>query len=195
MLYTENEWDIIQKQLKNRKLVYMRSSNEVRKKIMLYTENEWNIIQKQLKNRKLVCMGSSGLILALAVAIFIYGQVSRSTTLWYVTMVLTIVGGSLLFFLYGIFVRPMRIYKTHVDYMLHGRKSTTTGILKSISADTYDKDGLSCYAIYINIGETDEPMDDRLFYWDALKPLPTQYLQKKVTITSNDKMIASFEKI
>jgi len=45
----------------------------------------------------------------------------------------------------------------------------------------------------LNVGSTDDPEDDRLFYYDVHKPRPECALGTMVTVHSNDKMVASFE--
>ena len=74
--------------------------------------------------------------------------------------------------------------------MLSNRKRETTGILTEVAQTATDKDGLDCYAVMVNVGEKGDPEDDRLFYYDRLKePVPIP-IGKRVTVLSNDKMIA-----
>ncbi|MEG1775054.1 MAG: hypothetical protein RR367_01005, partial [Clostridia bacterium] len=132
----------------------------------------------------------AALVLAAAVVIFVIGQLSRNDQMWIVTTALTIVSGGYFVFLYGVYVRPMRLYRKHVDYMLNGRKRETTGVLKDFAADTSDKEGVECYAMLLNVGERDDEEDDRLFYYDVHKPKPTMPLGSCITVTSNDRMVA-----
>ena len=73
----------------------------------------------------------------------------------------------------------------------HRRKRTTTGVYKFFSEDIYDRDGLECHSMLINIGEKNDPEDDRLFYYDAYKPAPAFEMGEKITVISNDKMVSS----
>ena len=76
---------------------------------------------------------------------------------------------------------------------MHGRKRVTTGVFKSFSEDVCDREGLECYAMMVNIGEKDDPEDDRLFYYDAYKPHPAFELGERITVESNDKMVSSIK--
>lgn len=71
----------------------------------------------------------------------------------------------------------------------------TTGVFKSFSNDVSDRDGVQCHAMLINVGEKDEPEDDRLFYYDMHKPRPEIALGTHVTVRSNDRMVAAIEVI
>ena len=74
---------------------------------------------------------------------------------------------------------------------LFGRMRETTGVLKSFSEDVSDREGLECHAMMLNVGERDDPEDDRLFYFDALKPWPGWAMGTRLTVKSNDKLVAS----
>lgn len=159
----------------------------------LYTQAELDAIRAKLKRRIAVAVVPAVVILAAAVGVFVWGRMQRSDTLWMLTAALTVLGGGYFLFLFGVYVRPAWVYRTHVNYMLHGRMRTTTGVLKSISPNLSDHDGLECHALMLNIGDRDDPEDDRLFYYDALKPALTYPLGMRVTVLSNDKLISSIE--
>jgi len=93
-----------------------------------------------------------------------------------------------------VYVRPALIYRKHVRYMLHGRMRQTTGLFKSFSEDVSDREGLECHAMLLNIGEKDDPEDDRLFYYDSCKDRPAFAIGERVTVLSNDKMVSSMVK-
>jgi len=132
-------------------------------------------------------------VLCAAIAIFVYGQLSRNEYLWMLTSALTILGGGYLLFFYGNSVRPALIYRRNLRYLLNGRKRVTTGIFKEFSEDVTDRDGMEVYAMLLNVGEKNDPEDDRLFYYDAYKPLPTMPIGTRVTVHSNDKLVSSME--
>lgn len=161
----------------------------------MYTQQDWLEIDRLVHKRWRVAVTPAVLLLFSAIAVFVYGQLNRSDTLWQLTAVLTILGGASYFFLYGLYVRPARQYRAHVDYMLHGRLRATTGVLKSFSEDISDREGVECHAVLINIGEKDDPEDDRLFYYDTYKPRPEVSIGARVTVQSNDRMIASMEPV
>ena len=159
----------------------------------MYTHEDLQDIQMLLKKRWRMAVIPAVLILLAAVAIFVYGQLNRSDHLWKLTAALTILGGGYFLFVFGLYIRPARCYLVHVHYMLEGRKRTTTGVLKSFSEEISNRDGVECHAMMLNVGSTDDPEDDRLFYYDIHKPRPSCPVGTMVTVHSNDKMVASFE--
>ena len=161
----------------------------------MYSDQDWNEINALLKKRWLITLAPSGAALCAAIAIFVYGQLNRNDYLWMLTSALTILGGGYLLFLYGVYVRPALIYRRNLRYLLNGRKRTTTGIFKEISEDISDHDGMEVYAMLLNVGERNDPEDDRLFYYDAYKPLPSMPIGTRVTVCSNDRLVSSMETV
>lgn len=161
----------------------------------MYSEKDWSEINALIKKRWLITLGPSGVVLAAAIAIFVYGQVNRSQHLWMLTSALTMLGGGYLLFFYGVSVRPALIYRRNLRYLLNGRKRVTTGVLKEFSEDVTDRDGMEVYAMLVNVGERNDPEDDRLFYFDAYKPVPELPLGTRVTVESNDKLVASLQPV
>ena len=159
----------------------------------MYSDKDWSEINSLLKKRWMITLIPSGVILAAAVAIFVYGQLNRSEHLWMFTSFLTVLGGGYLLFFYGVYVRPALIYRKNLRYLLTGRKRVTTGIFKEFSEDVSDRDGMEVYAMLLNVGEKNDPEDDRLFYYDAYKPQPDMALGTRVTVYSNDKLVSSIE--
>lgn len=159
----------------------------------MYKQEELLEITKRLRKRWWVTCVPCALMLTAAIVIFVYGQQQRSETLWMLTAGLTILGGALFLFLYGVYVRPMRLYRRHVDTMLNGRRRETTGVFKSFSDEVSDQEGLECHPMFINVGDKDEDKDDRLFYYDVFKDKPAIPLGTRVTVTSNDKMVADIK--
>ena len=157
----------------------------------MYTQEDWNDINKMLKKRWLFTAIPSVLVLAIAITVFVIGRLNRSDSMWMLTSLLTIIGGGYFLFFYGITVRPASLYRKHLTYMLNGRKRVTTGVFKAFSGDVCDRDGLECHAMLVNIGEKNDPEDDRLFYYDAYKPMPVFNLGERITVESNDKMVSS----
>ena len=92
-----------------------------------------------LHKRWLVTLIPSLLMMAVGVVIFVYGQLNRNDVLWMATVALTLLGGGYFLFFYGVYVRPARIYRKHVMYMLNGRMRETTGVFKFFSEDVSDR--------------------------------------------------------
>lgn len=159
----------------------------------MYSEKDWKEINDLLKKRLWITLVPGCILLAVAVWIFVYGQLNRSETLWMLTSFLSILGGGYLLFFFGVYVRPALVYRRNLRYLLTGRKRTTTGIFKEFSEDVCDREGMEVYAMLINVGQRNDPEDDRLFYYDAYKPLPEMPLGSRVTVQSNDKLVSSME--
>ncbi len=159
----------------------------------MYTQDDFTQVKSILKKRWWITAAPAAVILLAAIAVFVAGRIARSGQMWMVTAALTVLGGVYFLFFYGVYVRPALLYKNHVNYMLNGRKRETTGIFKAFSDDVSDKDGIDCYAMLVNVGERDDAEDDRLFYFDVQKPKPQIPLGTRVTVESNDKMVADLK--
>ena len=161
----------------------------------MYSQNDWKEINAMLKKRWLITLIPTAVVFVAAVVVFVLGRINRSDSIWMLTSALTLLGGVYFLFFYGVYVRPARIYRKHLSFMLNGRMRETTGILKFISEDVKDREGLECRAMFLNVGEKDDPEDDRLFYYDVYKPMPEMPIGTRVTVQSNDKMVASIKAV
>lgn len=159
----------------------------------MYSQEDMQSIRQMIRKRWLVTILPAAALFAVAIAVFVYGQLNRSDTLWMVTVALTLAAGFWFLFLFGVYMRPARVYAKHLHYMLEGRMRETTGVFKSFSEDVSDRDGLQCYAMLLNVGEKDDPEDDRLFYYDIYKERPAVPFGTRVIVRSNDKMVASIQ--
>lgn len=161
---------------------------------MLYSQADKDLVLAKLKKRAAVVWIPTAVLLALSIVTFILFRMRHSTNGWILSAVFTILGGGYCIFFYGVYLGPLRKYKKHLDYMLEGRKRETDGMLKEISETVMDKDGIDCYSVLLNIGEKNDPEDDRQFYLDAYKNLDGFEIGDRVHIESNDRMIASITK-
>ena len=161
----------------------------------MYSENDLKEINALVKKRWLITLVPSSIVFAAAVAIFVYGQMNRSEYLWMLTSFMTLLSGGYFLFLIGNYMRPALIYRKNLRYLLTGRTRVTTGIFKEISEDVSDHDGMEVYAMLLNFGERNDPEDDRLFYYDAYKPLPAMPIGTRVTVESNDRLVSSMKPV
>ena len=159
----------------------------------MYTQEDWNDINVMLKKRWFATAAPAAVVLIAAIVVFVIGRIHRSDSMWMLTSLLTIIGGGYFLFFYGVSVRPARIYRRHLSFMLNGRKRVTTGVFKDFSEDVSDREGLECHAMLVNIGDKNDPEDDRLFYYDAYKPAPAFELGDRITVESNDKMVSAIK--
>lgn len=161
----------------------------------MYTEKDRLAVEKELHKRWLVAALPTALIFVAAVALFVYCQLNRLDWGWMITCGLTILAGAYFLFLWGTYLGPMRLYQRHVGYMLSGRMRETEGILQEVGDVPEYKEGLSFFPLVVNVGNTGDPEDERLLYYDALKGAPSIALGTRVKALSNDKMISSIQMI
>ena len=161
----------------------------------MYTRQDQQQAARQAKQRTLIAFIPAAVVFALAVILFIVGRMNRSEQMWKVTAALTVLAGAYATFFYGVYAKPMRAYRNHINYMLDGRLRETTGYLIDFSENLSERNGVDCHAIMINVGEKDEREDDRLYYYDAKKlPLPVE-MGTKITVVSNDMMVADIREV
>lgn len=162
---------------------------------MLYEKNDLSEIEKTLRTRIIATVIPTCLLVAASVMVFVLEKGRRSIDLWWLSALLAIAGGCGFVFGYGVFIKPARVYREHVNYMLNGDQRFIEGTLKSVSSDVSLREGLSCRAVLLNIGNINEEEDDRLYYIDVYKELPKDLIGKQVKLLSNNKMISSIEAV
>ena len=160
----------------------------------MYTRQEQQQAAKQAKQRLLTAFVPAAVVFVGAVVFFIIAQLNRDPDAWKLPAALTVAAGTYATFFYGVYAKPMLCYRNHINYMLDGRLRETTGYLIDFSENLSERNGIDCHAIMLNVGEKDDRDDDRLYYYDAKKlPLPFEK-GTKVTVTSNDMLVAAIRK-
>lgn len=159
----------------------------------MYFQTDLDEVQRQLKKVRLIALIPAVLLLAIGIAIFVVGRLNRSDSAWMLTALFTILGGGCYLFVYGLSIKPAKAYRALIRDMMHGRLRQTEGIFKSFAPETCDREGLPFHALLLNVGDRDDGEDDRLFYWDAQKPMPQAELGSHVRIFSNDNRISRME--
>ena len=161
----------------------------------VYTEADRQTAHDECKKRWLVTL-LPGIVLVLAGVVgFVIFQVQRLDWGWIFACGCTILGGSYAIFFYGVYLRPVLLYWRHLGIMLSGRKREVVGRLMEIAQETSDKDGISAYGVTVNIGERNDPEDERLFYYDAQLAGLAIPFGASVRIISSDRMIADIREI
>jgi hypothetical protein len=162
---------------------------------MLYSQSDRDQVNATLKKRAVAVWLPAALLLALAVAAFVWYRLRHDESGWIVSGLFTILGGAYAVFFYGVYLGPVRKYRKHLNYMFDGIKRETNGIFKEITETVADRDGIDCYSVWLNVGEKNDPDDDRLFYLDAYKSMAGFQPGDRIRIESNDRMIASIYKL
>ena len=155
---------------------------------MQYTEND--LTQARLETRKI-------LLLMLVHAVLLLGGVIWSfvVRIKWLTILLSILTGFWIIFIRQNFWLPRQAYSNHIDSSLHAKKKEAEGRYLRTEDTPVERNNVMFYAFYLNIGEKEDPDDDRLFYWDALKPLPDWQTGDRIRICSYDKFVSSYQVI
>lgn len=152
----------------------------------MYTAEDLLAVSRQ-KNKRLV-------ILAIPCILLLAGTVaSFIIRIEWLTALLAVLLGIVLFFCLDMFIYPLSRYEKHLSHALNGKTRQITGRLKELEETAVDKEGLRFYPVILNIGRMDNEEDDRLFYWDALLPRPNWQPSQQLTITSYDKRITAWQ--
>ena len=160
---------------------------------MLYTETDREQVKRERNKRLWVVLLPTAAFLLLAAASFIWFRLQHNVGGWIWSALITIIGGAYFLFFYEVYLRPVSQYRKHVDIMLDGRKRETLGILKEWSGEVSDHGGMDCMSLTINVGQRNDPEDDRLFFLEAQKTMPPIEVGTSVRVISNDRMVADIQ--
>ena len=155
----------------------------------MYKTNDWEENNRQLKRRLLA--------LLIPLALFLAGIVVSllpDVRLQWLTISLTILGGAMVIFCYGMFLSPVLSYSRHLKNVLEGRKRETTGRLTEVGSQSCFREGVEYYPMTVNVGEKGDEADDRLFYYDVHKGMPPFEPGDLITIVSHDKAVADIRR-
>lgn len=160
---------------------------------MLYTETDREQVRHERNKRLWVVLIPTAAILLLAVASFVWFRLQHNVGGWIWSALITIIGGVYFLFFYEVYLRPVNRYRKYVEMMLGGRKRETFGILKEWSGEVTDHDGMDCRSLTVNVSQRNDPEDDRLFYLETQKTIPSIEVGTRVLVISNDRMVADIQ--
>lgn len=154
----------------------------------LYTETEFNDISRELKKRWLCLLTPCALLMVLLV-------VSLVIRLQWLTTAASILTGVILIAGYDFVIKPVRCYRHHLDRALHGRTRQGELPFLALSEDVNLVDGVNFRSLTCQDVDGKGRPYDRLFYFDAMKPLPDFKPGDILRVTHYDLNIANIEKI
>ncbi len=160
----------------------------------LYTQADQNAVRAEVKKRLLITWLPVALLFAAVVAVFILCQIHRQDWGWIFASCCTIAIFAYGLFMDGVYLRPMLAYQEHVRNMLEGRQQETTGLVQFVADEVTDKGGLDAYVITLNVGDRNDPEDERLLYWDVQQGKPDFPVGTRVKVRSKDKMIFDMQR-
>ena len=155
----------------------------------MYHESDYETIKAQIKRRSLLMLSVCFLLLIPAV-IGIIAHFNRNESLTWMTYLFLLMMGVFILFADGLFVSPLRAYKRHLNNVLHGLTATLHGRFKTLDKTVCIRDNVAFYPLIINVGDMHNEEDDRLFYFDILKPFPPLSEGEAVVVISHDKGVA-----
>lgn len=154
----------------------------------MYTPQHVKDISAQF-NRRAALMAIPTLFFIAAIVYSIAQRIQWLTIFLFIAMCFVIL------FYWGLFLSPLQKYKKHLISVLYGQNRTTEGYFKHFLQESSDRDGVLFVPLYINISNTHDEEDDRLFYYDYNLPLPDWKEGEKLSITSQDKAVVSWKRM
>ena len=151
----------------------------------MYSENDLNDAQQAVQRARLLMFLPAAVLLAGAIVSFIF-------RIKWLTILLSILGGSWMVFSHQLFVIPRRGYMEHVRSALRVARKVAEGYYLRMEETPVERNNVMFYAFYLNVGEKQDPEDDRLFYYDAQKPIPDWKSGDMLHIVSYDKFVSAY---
>ena len=146
--------------------------------------------EAKLTSRMKALWVSVGVFIAIIVVTIVWSLFIR---IQWLTMLLTIAFGSAALFLWSMKLAPVICYKRHMRDIKEGLSRHTSGVVVSFDSDMTLREGIECHALIVNVGDINDPKDERLYYWDSAKPSPEVRPGDKVELTSHGNDIIGFK--
>ena len=153
----------------------------------MYSQENLNQIERQFNKSLLILC----LLLLLPLAALVYSLVVR---IKWLTILTSCLAGAIALLYGGMTLSPIFNYRKHLRALLPGRKRELTGIFKGFDHHVVLRDKVRFYSFLVNIGETDDPNDDRQLYWDDNLPLPDWQEGERFWIASFDKSVVAWKR-
>ena len=155
----------------------------------MYCETDLQSIQMRIKKRRILILVPVLVLLILFVFIFVQ-HLNRNDSLLWLANVAALLIAAILIFCNGMFMAPLRAYRRFLKDALHGRTRELKGVFKSLDSTPCMRDNVAFYSLIISEGDLSNEEDERLFYFDVLKPFPNLAVGDAVTVVSTDKRVA-----
>ena len=152
----------------------------------MYKEEELDQITLQEKRRWLALVIPAVPLLALV----IWGAAARIEPL---AVGASFAFGVLLIAGWGLFIRPVHVYRRYVDAMLNGRNHLVTGAFIGFDPDESMVDDVLCRGLRLTCMDDKDKPYERLFYLDAEKPQPDLRAGQRITVRFHDRQIVDIQ--
>ncbi len=153
----------------------------------LYSERDLQKNAEQMRGAAW-WLGVPSLILLAALILSLIARVQWATVL------ITVLWGSLLIFLWSMKISPVRAYRRHLIALSRGLTRTAEGVVVSFSQEDTYKDGVYFSALILNTDAKMAPEGERLFYVDRCKERPPLMPGDFVRVTANGNFLTAWEK-
>lgn len=154
----------------------------------MYTQDDLKTVQEQYRKRWLWLV----LGLLLPTAGLVWSLVVRLQPL---TIGLSILTGCIFVFVHGVAISPVGAYRKHLSELLQGRNREMEGTFKGFDSRYAVRDRVRFLPLMLNVGDPQEPNDDRLLYWDLNLPLPDWHEGEQLYIASFDKAVTAWRRL
>ena len=149
---------------------------------------------QKIIRRRLVVLGITAvLMIALVVASLIWRDNTRlnnprESISELITIGATVLWGWFAVFFWSMKITPHMCYRKYLREIARGLTRTVEGQVVRFDEHTSFREGLGFYAMIVNIGDLQEPEDERLLYWDArlARPAVAQGDSVRVLAHGND---------
>lgn len=111
-----------------------------------------------------------------------------------VTIAITLGWGALLIFFWSMKLTPLLCYKKYLKEISGGLSRVVEGEVVRFDRETTFRDGISFYAMVVNIGDLSEPEDERLLYWDVKLTRPDIAPGDRVLVLAHGNDIIGLER-
>lgn len=83
-----------------------------------------------------------------------------------ITIGVTLLWGVIIIFFWSMKMTPLMSYRRYLKECYQGLSRYEEGVITQVDQQTTFRDGLSFYGMILNVGDLDNPEDERLLYWD-----------------------------
>lgn len=150
----------------------------------MYTEDDLTAVSRQEKKRWLLMLLPVLPLLALVA----FAAVQRIEPL---AVGASIALGAVLIGGWGLLIRPIHVYRKYLDAMLHGPNHLVSGEFIAFDPDESLVDDVRCRSLRVTCVDDEDKPYERLFYFDAEKPLPALQPGQRVEIRYHDRQVVS----
>ena len=116
----------------------------------------------------------------------VMARITRCEWITYIAAALAVIW---LVFGWDLFISPLRKYAAFLDGILHGPEHEIEGTWAGVSEERSVVDGVVFRAVSLTVPDDKGRDYDRLFYWDAEKPLPSFPVGARAGITFHGKTV------